>query len=508
MYWALLAAGLAASGAQASSKLFSGATIISYNDSTESINVIRDVSLLVVDDRIAALSSEPLAAPPGTEMIDVSGQIITPGFVDTHRHGWSTAWKTVMSNSTLLEFFIRYRDAAPLLGFTPDDVYLSQLAGLYESLNAGVTTLLDHAHHNWSPASAWAGLNGSVDSGARVFWAYSFQNSTATNYTVSQQFSTFEAMAQRPPRDAPAGTGGSTVQLGIAYDSWGPDPNRAEAQRVADTALRHNVSVLTTHSVGGQFGADNTPEQVDAFGILNGSMPVVFSHATYLSEEDADLLRSTNQYIAITPESEASYGFGHPRSYEHMDQAALGVDVHSACSGDLLTQARLWLQNARLHFFDRVLERGDVPSANPMSVNQAFYMATRAGALALRRPDLGAVQAGAKADLIVWDAEASPSLAGWNDPVAAVMLHAGVGDVLHVLVDGGFVKRDGRLTAEEYPEVRRRFAASARKIQDRLRDTPPPVLEGEVSPGVDFAVPEYADVLPGGGNGYGEQHWW
>lgn len=38
----------------------------------------------IIDDRIAAVSAEPLQ---GTEVIDVSGLIVAPGFVDTHAHG-------------------------------------------------------------------------------------------------------------------------------------------------------------------------------------------------------------------------------------------------------------------------------------------------------------------------------------------------------------------------------------------------------------------------------------
>ncbi|KAF5008127.1 hypothetical protein FDECE_5563 [Fusarium decemcellulare] len=496
----LAALGLQASLVAASSKLFSGATIISFNDESSSLEVIRNGSLLVTNDKIAAISgSKPSYLPPDTEEIDVSGQIITPGFIDTHRHGWMTAFKTIMSNTTLVEYFMRYRDPPPALGFTSKDVYLSQLAGLYETLNAGVTTILDHAHHNWSPSSAWAGFNASVDSGARVFWAYSFQDAPVTNYTVSEQIPAFEKLAAYNTHKS------SLTELGIAYDHWGPNPDAAEAQEIADLAVQYNVSVVTTHSVGGHYGSDNMPKHVDAFGLLNTSIPVVFSHGTYITEEDANLLRASNQYFSITPESEALSGFGHPYSYDHLDQAALGVDTHSALSADLLSQARRWLQDVRLHFFDQVNGKSQIPSKSPMSTYQAFVLATRAGGLALRRPDLGVIQVGAKADLVVWDAENSPALMGWNDPIVAVILHASVGDILHVLVDGKFVKRNGRLTAPDYPQIRKEFTASARKIQGVLKNTPYPVLEGQLAPGVEFAVPRYADTQRGPGNGYGEQ---
>ena len=150
------------------------------------------------------------------------------------------------------------------------------------------------------------------------------------------------------------------------------------------------------------------------------SIPVVFSHASFLTYRGASLLRSTNQHISITPESEMHYGHTHPHSHLIQDQAALGVDTHFTFSTDILTQARLWLQSTRRRLFAQVLDHWHVPTQTPMTANQAFLLATRNGGLALRRPDLGVIAEGAKADLVIWDGE-SPALLGWVDPVAAVI---------------------------------------------------------------------------------------
>jgi hypothetical protein len=74
--------------------------------------------------------------------------------------------------------------AQPL--FTPEDLYLSQKVGIFEALNAGTTTILNHAHYTWTPENALAGYSASVDS-ARVFFAYTFQNVTTNNFTIPEQ---------------------------------------------------------------------------------------------------------------------------------------------------------------------------------------------------------------------------------------------------------------------------------------------------------------------------------
>lgn len=251
----------------------------------------------------------------------------------------------------------------------------------------------------------------------------------------------------------------------------------------------------------------NTPEDLHRAGLLNTSIPVIFSHATFLTFRGAELLRLTDQYVSLTIESEMHYGHTHPISHLILSQASLGVDTHAAYSGDLLTQARIWLQSVRATLFADVLRNWETPSTSPMSVNQAFLLATRNGGLALRRPDLGVIAVGAKADLVVWDGD-SPALLGWRDPVAAVMLHASVADVEHVLVDGEFIKKDGKLTAAGYADVKRKFLESARQVQEvfiKDRQSRPPE-KGEVflEVGAPLASAMQVDVQRGDGTGYGK----
>lgn len=138
-----------------------------------------------------------------------------------------------------------------------------------------------------------------------------------------------------------------------------------------------------------------------------------------------------------------------------------------------------------------------------MSVNQAFTLITRSGALSLRRPDLGVLNVGAKADIVVFDGN-SPNLLGWSDAVAAIILHSNVGDVEHVMVDGQWRKRDGKLVTKDNVdrnEVNQRFLESARRIQGIWKDMPLPVLEGDQN-GVPFAMALMEDVVRGNETGY------
>ncbi|TLD11354.1 hypothetical protein PgNI_05449 [Pyricularia grisea] len=502
MRQATVAATLALLGsASAASTLFNGGTIVAFDGETQGLRVVRNGSLLVTDDRIAGIYTSPPAAQHNSssvEVVDATGKIITPGFIDTHRHGWQTAFKTLGSNTSLTEYFGRYGEFASASQWDADDVYISQLAGLYEAANAGVTTSLDHAHSTWDKATSEAGLKASVDSGSRVFYAFTFHNTTASETPELLQI--FRDIADEGYYQ------GTPTTLGIAYDAWGPNPDRNEVDSIMKLTEDYNISVITTHSLGGPWGITNSPSDIAGLGYLNISTPIVFSHGSFLTAGDATLLRETNQYMSITPESEMHYGHTHPRSHLIQDQAALGVDTHFTFSTDILTQARIWLQQARYEESEDVLDQWRLPLNNPMSTDQAFLLATRSGGLALRREDLGVIREGAKADLVVWDGD-SPAMLGWLDPVAAVILHASVGDIESVMVDGKWVKKDRKMVVGDYADVKRRFLATAKKIQDIWVNTPLPTPE-ELQTMFSFplARANQLDVKRGEGDGYGENH--
>ena len=211
-------------------------------------------------------------------------------------------------------------------------------------------------------------------------------------------------------------------------------------------------------------------------GLHQANLPVIFSHAGYLTNEEMQVLRENDHYISITPESEFHHGHGQKTGRLISDHASLGCEGNWTYSGDILGQARLWLQTVRHTNYLQTLEQGKLPNQNPMSVEEGFLLATRQGGRALRRDDIGVLKPGAKADIVVWNGE-SPNLLGWRDPIAAILLHTNVSDVELVLIDGQWRKRDFKLVLSSklgWEEVKAKFLDAAKRIQDQLA-TPPPV---------------------------------
>ena len=134
--------------------------------------------VLIEGDTIAQVAPQIDA---DAEVVDASGKIVIPGFVDTHRHTWEAAIRGCAPNATLGTYFVEVLDSfAP--HYRPEDVYASNLAGALECVNAGITTLVDWSHINNSPEHPDAGIRGLQEAGIRAQYAYGSANTSLNDY--------------------------------------------------------------------------------------------------------------------------------------------------------------------------------------------------------------------------------------------------------------------------------------------------------------------------------------
>ncbi len=119
-----------------------------------------------------------------------------------------------------------------------------------------------------------------------------------------------------------------------------------------------------------------------------------------------------------------------------------------------------------------------VVDASISSVRSEHYFdaATLGGADALRRPDLGRLQPGAKADMIVIDM-GHDRIGHVIDPIQTLMMNSSGRDVRTVVIDGRFVMVDGVIpgfdAAEEQARAQRQFDGLLNRYPERTYGHPP-----------------------------------
>jgi cytosine/adenosine deaminase-related metal-dependent hydrolase len=104
------------------------------------------------------------------------------------------------------------------------------------------------------------------------------------------------------------------------------------------------------------------------------------------------------------------------------------------------------------------------PDALPAS--RALELATLGGARALGlESEIGSVEAGKRADLIVLDLDGAHVQPEDADLVSRIVYSARAADVRHVIVDGRIVVRDGSLKTADLTEIRRAANTEARRLR-------------------------------------------
>jgi len=106
--------------------------------------------ILIRDGRIAAIG--PHLEADSARRIDVSGRIVMPGLVDTHRHTWQSIVRNIASDWTLDQYLVGLHIGLSQY-FRPEDTYIGNLLGALEALDAGITTLLDWSHNLYTPST-------------------------------------------------------------------------------------------------------------------------------------------------------------------------------------------------------------------------------------------------------------------------------------------------------------------------------------------------------------------
>jgi cytosine/adenosine deaminase-related metal-dependent hydrolase len=411
--------------------------------------------VLLEADRIAAVG--PTLDAGDADVVDASGCIVMPGFIDSHRHTWETVIRGIAPDVSLAGYFdIVLDQLAP--AYRPEDVYAGNYLGSLEAIDAGVTTVLDWSHISNTPEHADEAIRGLRDARLRAVYCYGNPNTSLADWWYTSTLKAPEDI--RRVREQYFSTDDGLLTL--AMGTRGPGFCTEEVVR-HDWQLARDVGAPISVHVGmGPFaGRFSMVRQLNDLGLLGPD--TTYIHCNYLSDEEFQLIADTGGKVSIAPTVEMIMGHGTPptaRALAHGLRPSLSIDVVTTVPGDMFTQMRFLFAHDRLLAHEAAFAAGNEEEPKLLTSREVLEFATIEGARVCGLEQrTGSLTPGKQADVVLVrcdDTNTYPVI----DPVSTVVLQADTRNVDTVLVAGAFLKRDGRLVDADLRGARDRATES------------------------------------------------
>jgi 5-methylthioadenosine/S-adenosylhomocysteine deaminase len=420
--------------------LVRGGTVLSLDPA---VGDFATADVLIDGDRIVAVG--PGLSNGAAEVVDATGMIVMPGFVDSHRHIWEGLLRNIgtdvpLEGRTSYISFVLHK-LAP--AFRPEDAYVGNLVSALGAIDAGITTLLDWSHIQGSPAHTDAVIQALRDSGMRAVFAYGFPwwgkwEERQPSWFVRAATEHFSSRDQK---------------LTLALAAPGPEFTDFEVTRDHWKLARETGARITTHVGVGSYGQDGKVQEFGEAGLLGPD--TTYIHCTTLNDTEIQMIVDTGGTVSLASPVEMMMGHGMPPIQKFLDRGlrpSLSVDVETNVPGDMFNQMRsvLALQRAM----------AAVQGKAPVSMRDVLAYATVEGARANGLDaKIGTLTPGKQADLILLRTDRL-NVTPLNDPATAVVSGMDTGNVDTVFIAGRVMKRHGELLHVDWPAVRRMAAES------------------------------------------------
>ncbi|MFI5982395.1 amidohydrolase family protein [Streptomyces sp. NPDC051555] len=428
--------------------LFTGATIVTMDPDS---GVLEGADLLVEGDTIAAIG--PGLDREGAVVVDAAGTILTPGFVDTHRHAWETQLRRIMPDVDDLGAYVRSTLAGYATVYRPHDMYVGTRLAALTAIDSGITCMLDFSHNSRTPEHSDAAVQALADTGIRGVHA-----------SMGPHFGDWDEqwpgdLARLKDRYFASDDQLLTLRLAALATDEIAEAALAYGPRLARAAKELGIGV----SVDAVFGASSSQAVLEweRDGILGADLTLI--HATGLTLRAWKAIGESGTTIALAPTSDAQIGL--ESAIPAVDEAlsvgvrpGLSIDVEVALVSDMFTQMRALHAIQRMRAVNAVYGTDRRPAR--ITTYDVLDFATLQGARTNGLDGVtGSLTRGKKADLLVIQAEDLNNMP-LNDAVGTIVLGSDARNISAVLINGEPRKWNGQVLDVDLRALRDEVHAS------------------------------------------------
>ena len=404
-------------------------------------------------------SSSVLADHPGATVVDCAGQLVLPGFVNTHTHLFQTLLKGLGDDRVLSDWFTSMTGPSAVQ-LTPEDCYAGALHGCAEALTTGTTTLLDFMYVHPRPGLGDAVAQAMADVGIRGVMARGYMTAGADVGVPPELVQPLDdALLDAERLIGTWNRPDSRVTIGLApCMSWSVDrATLTETRALADATgalvtMHLSESPFDVEESVRRFGARDVPFAAET-GLLGPDL--LAAHCVQVDDADLDLLAATDTKVSHNPCSNLYLGSGFA-PVPAMQRR--GITVGLASDGPASSSNHSMLQAMK---FAALVHKGVHRDPEVMTAEKALEMATIDGARALgMASSIGSLEPGKRADVVVLDMS-NLCVTPVHAAVSSLVYSQRGDEVARVYVDGRLVVSDGALVTHSEADIRARSAAAA-----------------------------------------------
>lgn len=415
--------------------------------------------LLVEGDRIAAVN------PPGEtaeKVIDCRGRVIIPGLIQTHIHLVQTLFRGQADDLALLDW-LRKKIWPLEAAHDSESVYYSALLGICELLRSGTTAIVDMATVNHSESVFEAILESGIRamSGKCMMDSGSGKPGGLSETTEDSLRESVDLLEKWHGRE--------NKRLTYAFNPrFVLSCSEELLVQVRDLAELHGVMIHTHASEN----RDEIAEVEKALGRRNvlyfdhiglTAKNLILAHCIWVNDEELAVLQKSGTIVAHCPSSNLKLGSGIAPVVRMLE---LGINLSIGADGAPCNNNLDPFMEMRLAALVQKPLHG--PTALP--AERAFEMATLGGAAAMNMAaELGSIEAGKKADLVVVDLNRPH-----NSPAAGTNIYSRLvyetkaSDVCLTMVDGKVLFEDGQLKTIAEDDIMVQAERSLQRVLQKI----------------------------------------
>lgn len=123
-------------------------------------------------------------------------------------------------------------------------------------------------------------------------------------------------------------------------------------------------------------GINNYGESYDRYDMFGKDCPTIMAHCVYSDENEVEMMRKQNVFVAHCPESNTNLSSGVAPVKEYLKKGmkvGLGSDIAAGSTLSIFKAMSMAVQCSKLRW--RLYD----PSVEPLTIEEAFYMATKGG---------------------------------------------------------------------------------------------------------------------------------